>query len=102
MANNVKRIINEQGIVLSKYMKKATDGFKAQDGRIIAAQPDRYFVKVASSYKIDEVNGLEEVTILDYKVDATNYNKFKYQQTVNVAYEFNTYRLNPISVEPAK
>lgn len=99
-ANNVKRIIVENGIILSKILKKATNEFKGQDGNIVPAQPERYVLKVASSFKIDQETGFEDVTILDYKVDESLFNTMKFMDKVEVTYEFSTYKLTAISVKP--
>lgn len=100
MANqNVKRVICEDGIVLSKVLKKATEEFKGQDGRVVPAQPERYVAKIASSYKIEDGTGLEEVTILDYKVSEELFKKLKFLQRVEVSYEFSTYACKPMEVK---
>ena len=44
MAGNIKRMIRENGVVLEKIFKEATDEFKASDGRVVPAQPDRYIL----------------------------------------------------------
>ena len=98
MANNVKRIIREEGIVLEKIFKKATNEFKGQDGRVVDAKPDRYVVKVASSQLCDQELGLTECSVLDYEIELSLYNKIKYMNAVNVAYELTPYRTIPMSL----
>ena len=75
MANNVKRLIKEEGIVLEKIFKAATDEFKNRDGNIVKAQPDRWFLKVCSSCSYDKNLGFVDSTILDYPVDEQTYEK---------------------------
>ena len=87
---NIVRPISERGIVLSKEFKKAMDSFKASDGSIIPAQPDRYVVKVASGYACTKDMGLANPTILDYKVEKELFDKLVYLQEVEVIYEMST------------
>ncbi len=98
---NVKRPIVEKGIVLCKEFKKATEAFKAQDGSFVPEQPDRYIVKVASSYSITKDNGLEQANILDYKVDKDIFEKLQYLSKVEVMYEMSNGGTNkPLSLTP--
>lgn len=99
MANNIKRMIKEKGIVLEKILKKATDGFTGSDGRAVAPQPERYILKCISSEEFNEVDGFEQGTILEYKVDKNTFDKAKYQTSVLVKYEVSNYGCKADSLE---
>lgn len=91
MANNIRRMINEKGMVLEKIFKKATDGFTGSDGRAIAPQPDRYILKCISGESFNEVDGYSQSTILEYKVDKNTFEKVKFSTSVLVKYEVSNY-----------
>ena len=96
---SIVRPIKEQGVVLSKEVKEATNEFKAKDGSVVPAQPKRFVVMVASSYDCNNETGLGKPTILDYKVDEELFNKIKYLSEVEVIYEMSTSGTNkPISL----
>ena len=99
MATNVKRMIKEDGIVLEKIFKKATNEFKASDGRIVEAQPDRYVLKVVSGENFSDINGFENSTVLDYKTTKEVFDKAKAYTPVCVKYEVSNYGAKPESVE---
>lgn len=96
---NVKRIIKEDGIVLEKIFKDATNEFKAQDGHIVPAQPKRYILKVVSGedFKADE--GYLNSNVLEFKVDEVVFAKAKFNSPVVVRYELSNYGVKPESVE---
>lgn len=87
---NIVRPVMERGIVLSKEFKKATESFKTSDGSLIPAQPDRYVVKVASAYACTKDMGLNNPTIIDYKVEKEVFDKLVYLQEVEVIFELST------------
>ena len=63
MANNVKRMIKEDGVVLEKIFKEATDEFKSSDGRVVPAQPDRYILKCVSGEDFSKDKGFLQSTV---------------------------------------
>ena len=96
---NVIRPIMENGKVLNKEFKAAMDSFKGSDGSVVPAQPDRYVVKVISSYKFTKEEGYERPTILDYKVDKETFDRLTYGTDVQVVYEMSTAGSNkPVSL----
>lgn len=99
MANNVKRMINENGIVLEKILKNATDTFTSSDGKVIAAQPERYILKCVSGEKFSKVDGYENSTVLEYKVDKATFDKAQFGSNVNVKYELSNYGSKAFSAE---
>lgn len=99
MANNIKRMIKENGVVLEKIFKEATDEFKASDGRVIAAQPDRYILKVVSGEDFSKEKGFIQSTILEYKTDKATFDKVVAYTPVIVGYEVSNYGAKPMSVE---
>ena len=99
MANNIKRMIKEDGIVLEKIFKSATNEFKAQDGRIIEAQPDRYMLKCVSGEDFSKDTGFLNSTVLDYKVDKQVYDKLSAYSPVVVRYEVSNFGAKAVSVE---
>lgn len=98
MANNLKRIIKEDGIVLEKIFKEATSEFKAQDGRVIAAQPDRYILRCVSGEDFSKENGFSQSNMLDFKVDKQVYDKAVAYSPVTVRYEMSNFGVKAESV----
>lgn len=99
MATNIKRMIKEDGIVLEKIFKEATDEFKASDGRIVNAQPDRYILKCVSGENFSKETGFENSTVLEYKVDKQVYDKVVAYSPVLVRYEVSNFGAKPVSAE---
>ena len=102
MANNVKRMIKEDGIVLEKIFKEATNEFKSADGRVVPAQPDRFILKVVSGENFSDLNGFENSTVLDYKTTKEVFDKAKAYSPVSVKYEVSNFGAKPDSVEIKK
>lgn len=97
---NIIRPIKERGVVLSKEFKEATSEFKTKEGNVIPAQPDRYVVKVASSYDCTKETGLDKPNILDYKVEKEVFDKLTYLTEVEVMYEMSSSGINkPVSLK---
>ena len=99
MANNVKRMIKEDGIVLEKIFKGATEEFKASDGRVVGAQPDRYILKCVSGEDFKTDAGFLNSTVLEYKVDRQVFDKVKAYSPVIVKYEVSNFGAKPVSAE---
>jgi len=99
MANNVKRMIKEEGIVLEKILKRATDEFKASDGRIVSAQPERYILKCVSGEDFSKDAGFLNSTVLDYKVDKQVFDKVIAYSPVVVRYEVSNFGAKAVSAE---
>lgn len=99
MADNVKRLIKEDGIVLEKIYKMAYDTKKLSDGRVIEAQPDRYFLKCVSGEDFTKELGFSNSTVLEYKVDKQIYDKVAAYSPVNVRYNLSNFGPTPVSVE---
>ena len=102
MAGNIKRMIKEYGVVLEKIFKEATSEFKTSDGRIIAAQPDRYILKVVSGEEFSKDTGFAQSTVLEYKVKQELFDKVVAYTQVIVRYEVSNFGAKPGSVELAK
>lgn len=99
MAGNIKRMIKEEGIVLEKVFKEATDEFKSSDGRVVPAQPDRYILKVVSGEDFSKNEGYLQSTVLEYKTDKAVFDKVVAFTPVIVRYEVSNYGAKPMSVE---
>lgn len=99
MAGNIKRIIKEEGVVLEKIFKQATNEFKAADGSIVAAQPDRYILKVVSGEDFSKDCGFIQSTVLEYKVEKSVFDSVKVYTQVIVRYEVSNYGAKPVSAE---
>lgn len=99
MANNVKRMINENGIVLEKILKKANEAFTNSDGKPVPAQPERYILKCVSGEKFSKVDGYENSTVLEYKVDKATFDKANFGSNVSVKYELSNYGSRADSAE---
>ena len=99
MANNVKRMIKEDGVVLEKIFKEATDEFKSSDGRVVPAQPDRYILKCVSGEDFSKDKGFLQSTVLEYKAEKQVYDKVVAYSPVVVRYEVSNYGAKAMSVE---
>ena len=98
MANAIKRMIKEDGIVLEKIFKEATDEFRSSDGRIVPAQPDRYILKCVSGEDFDKNTGFAQSTVLEYRADKSVYDKVVAYSPVVVRYEVSNYGAKPMGV----
>lgn len=99
MAGNIKRMIKEDGIVLERIFKEATDEFKSSDGRVVPAQPDRYILKVVSGEDFSQNDGFLQSTVLEYKADKQTFDRVKAYSPVVVRYEVSNFGAKPMSVE---
>lgn len=98
MANAIKRMIKEEGKVLEKIIKDATEEFKSSDGRVVPAQPTRYILRVVSGEDFSKENGFVQSTVLDYKTDKETFDKVNAFSDVVVKYEMSNYGAKPMSV----
>lgn len=99
MANNIKRIIKEEGVVLEKIFKGATEAFVSLDGRQVAPQPDRYILRCVSGEEFSTESGFIQSTVLDYKTEKSVFDKVKCYSPVVVKYEMSNFGAKPQSVE---
>lgn len=79
--------IKENGIVLSKEIKPAMDAFMS-NGQMVAARPERPTVVVACG-EVNGDDGISEMQIARFVLEKSEYEKFKYMDAVQVAYEYN-------------
>ena len=99
MANNIKRLIREEGIILENIFKPAREEFKDKDGNIVKSQPDRWLLKVCSSSSFDKNLGFIDSTILDYPVTEDVYEKVVVNNKVIALFELSNFGTKPQSVE---
>lgn len=99
MANNVKRMIKEDGIVLEKIFKPATDAFKSSSGEFVSAQPDKYILKCVSGEEFNEQDGFIQSTVLEYKTNEMVFDKARVYSPVLVKYEVSNYGAKAMEVE---
>lgn len=99
MAGNVKRMIKEEGIVLEKIFKEATNEFKSSDGRVVPAQPDRYVLKVVSGEEFSKEKGFLQSTVLEYKTSKEIFDKVVFNSPVVARYEVSNFGAKADSVQ---
>lgn len=102
MAQVTKRLIVEDGIVISKIYKEATEAFENRDGKLIDAQPEKFIILCASGENINADTGIENALVQEYKVSREEFQNFKYLQKVQCKYDFSTYGPKPVSVSILK
>lgn len=102
MAQVTKRLIVEEGIVISKIYKEATTAFENKDGKLVDAQPEKFIILCASGEKINSDTGIENALIQEYKVSREEFQNFKFLQKVQCRYDFSTYGPKPVSVSVIK
>lgn len=95
---SIKKMITEEGIVLSKIYREATESFMSRDGKEVAAQPERFIILCASGEKVDPDTGVDNAVIQEYKVSREEFQNFKFLQKVICKYEFSSYGCKPVSV----
>lgn len=85
---SVKKLIREDGFVLGREIKKATEQFVSRDGVVIPAQPIRYVIHVVTSSLVDDKDGMQYISQIDFKVDTKEeYDKFTYLKKVEAYFE---------------
>lgn len=84
------KLLKEEGFVLGKEIRKATEEFTGRDGRVVPAQPERYIVTVIVSSMVDNNNGMKYITKFDVRVEKTLFDKLKYLQKIEAVYEYVT------------
>lgn len=102
MAQVTRRLIVEDGIVISKIYKEATNSFENKEGKLVDAQPEKFIILCASGEKISSDTGIENALVQEYKVSREEFQNFKYLQKVQCKYEFSTYGPKPVSVSIIK
>ena len=100
--NAIKRMVVEEGIVLSKVFKPASDEWVNSRGEKVAAQPDRYLAVIASSSECTDENGLADVSVLEYPCEKALYDFVSYLTPVKRKFEFTPYGNKAVSFEPLK
>lgn len=86
----ILRPILEEGIVVSKVHKDAMESFKSSSGEVVPAQPEKFVVKVISSYECTPDKGMSDPTILDYKVEKELFDKLKFGTKVRVKFNMSS------------
>lgn len=79
--------IREHGIILSKVLKPAMDGF-VSNGQVVAAQPERPTVLVACG-EVNGDDGIEDMVIARFVVEKSLFESLKFMDEVEVAYTYN-------------
>lgn len=93
-----KRLIVEEGLVISKFEKKPTDAFTSKEGKFVEAQPRKFMVQVASAAKVDKEFGMVDAALLEFKVDETFFTQLKPLMRVKTEFEYSGSGLKPISI----
>ena len=78
--------IREQGIVLSKVIKPATERFIINE-KVIEAKPERPTILVACG-EFDGDNGIQDLVLVPYVVTREEYDRYKFMDEVTAAYEY--------------
>lgn len=89
--NKVVKLVKEDGLVLYREFKPASDEWVDSTGRKVAAQPDRYVVGVISSGAFSATEGFSTRTLEEYKVDKADFDKFVYGTKVEVCFELTSW-----------
>lgn len=89
--------IRENGLVMSKILKPAMDGF-VSNGQVVEAKPERPTVLVACG-EVDGDNGISDMVIAKFVVEKEQFDRLKFMQKVEVAYEYNgENKIKPIEI----
>ena len=100
--NNIKRMIMEEGVVLSKEYIEPKAAWTNFEGKTFEAKPERYILKCASGEEIRPDTGLVNGNVLDYEVSKEVFDSVKYLTKVLCKYEFSTYGSKPQTVSLIK
>jgi hypothetical protein len=98
MSDKFKLKTKQDGIVLSKFEKEATNEFTNAEGKLVAAAPKRFIVKIAAGAGWTDEGGYEDVVVAEYKVSEEFYKKVKYLTPIIAELEFSNYGVKPISL----
>lgn len=91
----MKRIITDNGIIVGKYCKEATEDrefkdFKTGETVRLKATPASWWVLVVSAQEIDEVFGMEDPQLQKaIQVDSDTFANVKYLDKCEVDFEWN-------------
>lgn len=99
MANS--RLIEEGGVIVSKYVKKATEPFE-KNGRQFPAQPEKNILVCVSGESYDKLTGFKGAICLEYAVGADKFDMVKYGDKVQCLYEMTAYGNKPQDIEIPK
>lgn len=101
MADVLKRVISEEGIVLEKIYKPARAEIKFKNGDVIKADGEHYYLKCVSGEEFDsEGFGFKNANVDKYEVDSTLFDCASYGNSVLVKFEMGTNGVNtPIGVK---
>lgn len=91
------KTFKEEGIVVLKTIKPAFNTFTNKEGNEVPGQGERYVVSVAS-LNPNSVEG-EEVTLVDYKIEKTLFDRLKFKMPVRVVFESGKFGSKGKSVE---
>ena len=83
-----KKLIKEEGFVLGREIKKATEEFVGADGRVVPAREQRFVVHCITSSLVDEQDGMSYITTVDFEVDKDTYYKCTYLKKIEGVFEF--------------
>ena len=83
-----KKLIKEDGFVLGREIKKATEEFVGADGRVVPAREQRFVVHCITSSIVDDQDGMSYITAVDFEVDKDTYMKCTYLRKIEGVFEF--------------
>lgn len=95
MAENVKRVIMEEGIVLEKIYQEARKEIKFKDGSVLPASDEKYLLKCVSGEEFTEDDGFKNSIVQKYEVECGLFDVAKYGDKVLVKYEMSNSANNP-------
>ena len=79
--------IKEQGIILSKFVKSATESFFS-NGQVVPAMPERPTLLVACG-EFNGNDGIQDMSIVKFVVEKSEYDRVNFMDEVEAAYEYN-------------
>lgn len=94
--DKVKKTFREEGIVLYREFKKATNEFQDATGKTVQAQPNRWVVGAIFSENFDKENGFLNHFSAEFRVPDQDAEKYTYGAKVVGKFEMTQYGLKPV------
>ena len=83
-----KKLIKEDGVVIGREIKKATEEFVGADGKVVPAREQRFVVHCITSSIVDDHDGMQYISAVDFEVDKETYMKCTYLKKIEGIFEF--------------
>ena len=99
MNEKFEHTLVQTGVVLSRYTKAPTREFKNEKGDVIAAKPERYYVKVAVGAAFSQEDGYLEMSVVEFEVTKEFLSNVKYNTPVVATIKLTNFGARAVKLE---